>query len=169
VLAKDIPRENIKNGVIEHNMMAFDNVILGGQNASIMKPLPDKIRVLRDEIFSSSGAVSPMAQGDLAALMQADGARVRILNGTLTGSLEERTATYLSQQGVHVTELGKAKSQSVTTIFLYSPKLYTLRFLTNIFGITRNTQIRIKPDPTQSVDIEIWLGSDWVKKLPAGY
>lgn len=167
VLAKDIPRENIKNGVIEHDMMAFDNVILGGQNASIMKPLPDKIRILRDEIFSSSGPVGPMAQGDLASLMQADGARVRLLNGTLTGPLDERTATYLSQQGVQVTELGKTKPQSVTTIFLYSPKLYTLRYLVNLFGITRSTQIRIKPDPTQPVDIEIWLGNDWVKKLPA--
>ncbi len=169
VLVRDIPREDIKNGVIDHTMMAFDNVMLGGQNASIMKPLPDKIRILRDEIFTSSGPIGPMAEGDLASLAQADGARVRLLNATNTAQLDERTASYLSQQGLQVTELGNTKTQSRTTVVLYSSKLYTLKFLLNIFGITQNAQILIKPDPSQTVDIEIRLGSDWISKLPSGY
>lgn len=170
VLAKDIPREEIKNGVIEHSMMSYGNVILGGQNASIMKPLPDKIRVLRDEIFTSSGPVNPLAEGDLATLMQADEARVRVLNATSTAQLETRTTRYLSQQGMLVTEVGTTpKTQSQTIIYLYSPKLYTLRFLLETLGVTKSTQIRIKPDPAQTVDIEIWLGSDWIGKLPSGY
>jgi LCP family protein required for cell wall assembly len=169
VLVRDIPRENIKNGVIEHSMMSFGNVILGGQNASVMKPLPDKIRILRDEIFTSSGPIGPMAEGDPIALMQADGARVRLLNGTTTAQLDERTASYLSEQGLLVRELDDTKAQGQTTIFVYSPKLYALRFLVDTFGITRSTQIRIKPDPTQTVDIEIWLGNDWIDKLPSGY
>ena len=59
VLARDIPVESIKQGVIDYSMVALDNVVLGGENASIMKPLPDKIRVLRDEIFTSGGALKP--------------------------------------------------------------------------------------------------------------
>lgn len=169
VLVRDIPRENIKNGVIEHNMMSYGNVILGGQNASVMKPLPDKIRILRDEIFSSSGPIGPMADGTPMALMQADGARVRLLNGTTTAQLDERTASYLSEQGLLVRELDNTKAQAQTTIIVYSPKLYALRFLVDTFGISRGTQIRIKPDPTQTVDIEIWLGNDWIARLPAGY
>ena len=55
VLGKDISRDSIKTGVIDTSMVTFDNVILGGENASIMKPIADKIRVLRDEIFTSSG------------------------------------------------------------------------------------------------------------------
>ncbi len=169
VLVRDIPRESIKNGVIDNSMVSFGNVILGGQNASVMKPLPDKIRVLRDEIFTISGPLSPLAQGDPVSLMQADGARVRILNGTSTQQLDERTANYLAQQGVQVTELGQTKAQGQTTIILYSPKLYAFRFLINTMGITRSPQIIIKSDPAQTVDIEIRLGSDWIKKLPAGY
>ena len=38
VLAKDIPVESIKPGVIDYTMVTLDDVILGGQNASIMKP-----------------------------------------------------------------------------------------------------------------------------------
>src|SRR5215216_6969537 len=46
VLAKDIPVESIKPGVIDYTMVTLDDVILGGQNANIMKPMPDKIRIL---------------------------------------------------------------------------------------------------------------------------
>jgi polyisoprenyl-teichoic acid--peptidoglycan teichoic acid transferase len=169
VLVKDIPRESIKNGVIDNSMVAFGNVILGGQNASVMKPLPDKIRVLRDEIFTTSGPLGPLAQGDPVALMQADGAKVRVLNGTSSPSLDARTGSYLSQQGLQVTELGNTKAQSRTTIILYTSKLYAFRYLINTLGITSPVQILIKSDPTQSADIEIRLGSDWVSKLPAGY
>ncbi|HSK88100.1 MAG TPA: LCP family protein, partial [Anaerolineales bacterium] len=61
VLAKDIPPESIKPGVIDYTMVALDDVVLGGQNANIMKPLPDKIRELRDQVFTSGGALSPLA------------------------------------------------------------------------------------------------------------
>ncbi|MEO8356407.1 MAG: LCP family protein [Chloroflexota bacterium] len=169
VLVRDIPEDNIKNAVIDHSMIAFDNVILGGQNASIMKPIPDKIRILRDQIFTSSGPLSPMAHGDPISLMQADGARIRILNGTSTAQLDMRTGSYLLQQGVLVTEFGNTKAYSRTTIILYSPKLYALRFLLDRFEITSSTQILIKTDPSQTVDIEIRLGNDWVSKLPYGY
>jgi len=167
VLAKDISPKNIKNAVIDDSMLAFDNVILGGLNASIMKPLPDKIRVLRDQVFSTGGPASPIAQGDKATLMQADGARVRVLNGTSTDQLSTQTQSYLLQQGVQVTEIGKTKLASRTVIVLYAPKLYTLQFLRETFGVTSSTQLLIKPDPSETVDIEVRLGKDWIDKLPA--
>jgi polyisoprenyl-teichoic acid--peptidoglycan teichoic acid transferase len=166
VLVRDIPRENIRNGVIDHSMITLDSVILGGQKASIIRPIPDEIRILRDEIFTSSGPIGPMAEDDPVLLMEIDGARVRLLNGTMTAPLEERTATYLSQQGLRITELGNTKATSRTTIVLYSPKLYALRFLLNLFEITRSPQILIQPDSLETVDIEIRLGSDWIEKLP---
>jgi polyisoprenyl-teichoic acid--peptidoglycan teichoic acid transferase len=168
VLARDISTKNIRNAVIDNSMLAYDNVILGGKNASIMKPLPDKIRVLRDEVFTSSGALGPLAQGDPISLMQADEARVRVLNGTSTDQLSTQTQSYLLGQGMRVTEIGKTKAASRTTIILYSPKLYTLRFLVDLFEITSTAQILIRPDPTQTVDIEIHLGKDWIGKLPSG-
>ena len=168
VLAREISREHIKNGVIDDSMLSFGNVILGGQRASIMKPLPDKIRVLRDEIFTSGGPISPMAEEDPASLMQKDGARVRVLNGTTTERLSTQTQSYLLGQGVRVTEIGKTKSASRTTIILYSPKLYTLQYLRELFGITSSAQVLIRPDSSETVDIEVRLGKDWVGKLPAG-
>ena len=167
VLVRDIPEGKIKNGVIDNSMVTFGNVVLGGQNASIVRPIPDEVRLLRDQIFTASGPLSPLAEGDPLSLMQEDGARVRVLNGTSSTQLEARTQQYLSGKGITVTEIGGTRTQSRTVIVLYSPKLYTLQFLQDIFGITRSTQILIDPDPSQSVDIEVRLGPDWVGSLPA--
>jgi len=168
VLAKDIPVESIKQSVIDYSMGSIDNVILGGANASIMKPFPDKIRELRDQIFTSGGALSPLAdQSDPTALMKADAARVRFLNGSFTPGLDTNTGNYFLNQGMAVTEIGSADRQyDRTVIVLYSPKLYTLKYLQAVFGITSNTQIRIEPDPTSIVDVEVRLGNDWANSNP---
>ena len=61
-------------------MAPLDNVIVNdGKKASILKPYPDRIRLLRDEIFSAEGPLSPLASGDPVALMQEDAARVRVV------------------------------------------------------------------------------------------
>jgi hypothetical protein len=163
VLAKDIAPENIKPGVIDYTMVNFDDVTLGGEPASIMKPLPDKIRELRDQVFTSAGALSPLAaQNDPAALMREDAARVRVLNGSFTGGLEITTGNYLQTLGVPVTEAGPADgAYNGTVIVLYSPKLYTLKYLQTVFGVGDSARIWIQPDPTSSVDVEVRLGNDW--------
>jgi LCP family protein required for cell wall assembly len=162
VLARDIPVESIKQGAIDYSMVALDNTTLNGQSADIMKPLPDKIRELRDQIFTTGGAVNPLAnQNDLAGLMQADGARVRVLNGSFTAGLDTTTGNFLVAQGVPVTEIGAADATNATMLVVYSPKLYTLKYLQAVFGVTQSAQILFKPDPTSSVDIEVRVGNDW--------
>jgi hypothetical protein len=166
VLARDIPRENIKNAVIDYSMVTLDSVVLGGQKASIIRPVPDKVRILRDEIFSSSAPIGPIAAGDPLSLLKADAPRVRILNGTSRAGLDRQTGQFLVGQGILVTEFGETKAIDRTSITLYSPKLYTLRFFINMLGITRSPQIRIKTNPAETVDIEIRLGRDWIDKAP---
>ena len=170
-LVKDIPVGKIKQGVIEDNMVNYGNVTLGGQPAAIIMPIPDKIRVLRDTIFTSGGATSPMAKGTPQNLMQADDAKVRVTNDSSAPDLDRRTGNFLLAQGMKVTEVGTPTGQSnQTVVVIYSPKLYTLRYLINpLTMVTASNQIIFKPDPSQSVDIEIRLGNDWVSKLPAGY
>ncbi len=169
-LAKDIPMENIKQGVIDNSMVSFANVTLGGVPASVLRPIPDMIRVLRDEIFTTGGPASPLAQGDPAELMQADAARIRITNNTYTADLDVRTGDFLTAQGMLVTERGVPTDDAAQTVLIvYSPKLYALRYLVNTFGITSSSQIIMKPDPAATVDFEIRIGEDWVSRLPIGY
>jgi len=170
VLAKDIPIESIKRGVIDNNMALFATVTLDGVEASVLRPVPDLIRLLRDEIFTVGGPVGPLADGDALTLMQADAARVRIVNNTYSSDLGERTAGFLTEQGMNVMEQGIPTGASDQTVLvLYSPKLYALRYLIETFGIRGSNQVMIKPDPAEIVDIEIRLGEDWINRLPAGY
>jgi hypothetical protein len=169
-LAKDIDLQNIKQGVIDNSMVTFANVTLGGLPASVMKPIPDKIRVLRDELFTSGGAVGAIAQGDPVALMQADAARVAVLNGAYTAQLDARTGNFLLQQGMQVVGIGQSpQGYAQTTLVVHSPKLYALRYLITVFGITNSNQIVFLVDPAATSDIEVRLGTDWITKIPSGY
>ena len=170
-LMREVPPDQIHQGVIDNHMVNFANVTLGGQNAAVLLPIPDKIRELRDQIFTVGGPTSPVAQGDPKALMQADGARVEVTNNTYTASLDQRTGNFLLSQGMQVTALGASTGLSDSTVVVvYSPKLYTLRYLIQPLGmISTSGQIVFKPDPSSAVDIEIRLGNDWAGKLPAGY
>jgi polyisoprenyl-teichoic acid--peptidoglycan teichoic acid transferase len=167
VLGRDFSRDSIKTGVIDpqQGMATFDRTILNGQDASILKPIMDKIRILRDEIFTTSGPTSPLAQGDMATLMRDEQARVRILDGTFTG-LEQRAGAVFQSYGMTITELGTApEAYSQTVVIVYGPKLYTIKWLQATFGIS-SRQIRFSPDPNQPVDIEIRLGSDIAPAIP---
>lgn len=173
MLGKDISPDTIKSGVIDTSMVTFDNVVIGGANASIMKPITDKIRVLRDEIFSSTGALSPISAPkdttDINMIVQAmrmEEARVRVLDGTFTTGMDQRAGAFFQSQGMSVTEVGTADGPySATVVVVYGPKLYTLRYLQAVFALS-HTQIRFSPDPASSVDIEIRLGSDWAASIP---
>ena len=166
VLGKDISRESIKTGVIDTTMVTFDNTTLGGQNASIMKPIADKIRVLRDEIFTSTGPLSPIAQGDVTALMREEAARVRVLDGTFTPGLDQRAGLFFQSQGMNVIEVGSAaEAYTKTTVIVYGSKLYTVKYLQSVFGIADN-QIRFVQDPASPVEIEIRVGSDMAGSIP---
>jgi LCP family protein required for cell wall assembly len=167
VLAKDIPVSSIQQGVIDYTMVALDDTTINGVNASVVKPFPDKIRELRDKIFTTGGPLSPLASGDPTALMQADSARVRILNGSYTPGLEVSTGNYFLTQGLGVTEVGGAdRAYDNTIIILYKPKLYAMKYLQSVFGITSGAQIRIQPDPNQTVDLEVRLGNNWAANNP---
>lgn len=173
MLAKDIDYESIKSGVIDTTMVTFDSVILGGEPASIMKPIADKVRILRDEIFTANGALSPLAvpsgNTDINLITQAmrdEGARVRVMDGTFTAGLDQRAGTFFQSYGMNVTEVAPSPEQySQTVIVLYGPKLYTVKWLQGVFGIS-DRQIRFNPDPNSTVDIEIRIGSDLAGSIP---
>lgn len=170
ILGKDIDPSTIKTGVIDpkQGMVTFDSTTLNGEAASILKPVMDKIRILRDEIFTTSGPTSPLAslsQSDASILMRDEQSRVRILDGTFTG-LEQRAGALFQSYGMNVVELGTApEAYSQTTIIVYGPNLYTIKWLQATFGIT-SRQIRFAPDPSATVDIEIRLGSDIAPAIP---
>jgi len=168
VLLSQIPKENIKRGVIDYSMAFLTSVVVNGQKASILQPYPDKIRELRNEIFLDAGPVSPIASGTSVELMQEDAAQVRVVNGTRTEGLSERAGNFLLERGIGVVNIGgySERQYDRTTIVVYGPKLYTLRYLISTFGIDRPSQILFSPDPTSPVDIELRVGVDALDIIP---
>jgi len=169
VLAKDIHVEDIRQGVIDTTMAIPTDTTINGVPANVLRPVPDLIRILRDEIFVPGGPLSPLAQGDAVTLMQSDEAKIRLVNNTYSTDLEQRTAAYLNSQGMQVVEFGAPTGYaSRTKVILYTSKLYALRYVKDLFGL-ESPQIVIQPDPASTVDVEIRLGEDWIGKLPTGY
>jgi hypothetical protein len=103
-----------------------------------------------------------MASGDPLALMQADAARLRVVNGTSTAGLSRQVGNYFLTQGMRVVEMDAESERRYerTTIVLYGPKLYSLRYLITFFGIDRPGQIVFQQDPASNVEIEVRVGTD---------
>ena len=163
-LLSEVSRDSIKMRVIDETMVIPARIQYGGAEAAVLKPITDKVRILRDEIFSATGPTSPlMGGGDPLALVKTENSRVRVVNGTFAGDFGQRTAVYLQSLGVNVTEVGSTGATDKTVIKLYSSKLYTMRFLLYLFGLngaSGTTQIRFEPTPGSTVDVEIVLGTD---------
>lgn len=164
-LASQIPEENIKRGSIDSQHVSFAKSPDGTQD--VLKPITEKIRALRDEVFSETNPASPIAANlDIAELVRQENARVRVLNGSSTAGLAARTADFLKSQGINVTETGNADQYTATTqITFYTGKPYTLKFLVDLMKIS---QFRIRHffDPNTTADIVVTVGDDWAASNP---
>ena len=164
-----MPRENIKRGVIAPPEMVELSTAIGddGVKQDILIAVPDKIRELRDSIFTSTGPASPiLAANDPKAAMQAEAARVVVKNGSSTSGLAASTQEYLIAQGVNVVEAGNADGlYSATTIIDYTGRPYTVKFLVELMGI-QGANIYSSFDPNSEVDVSVTLGTDWAGNNP---
>ena len=159
ILASQIPDENIHRGVINQKYVLFGTSLDG---LSILIPIPDKIFLLRDEIFSPAGAFSPLTLGTDQERMKTEAARVSVINATSSGDLGERTVAYLSQLGVSAGLSASSQSIPATTITIHSGKPYTLKYLVGVLGVSPY-RIRMEYVPGSPLDIEVMLGEDWAR------
>ncbi len=157
LLAQDIPRANIQNAVIDYHYV-LDYVTPEGRD--VLVPLRDKIRELRDQLFSGTGVAQPVTGSD-ASLMKAEGAKVQVLNGSGKEGLACTTKDWLAQQGVAVTDCTTAdRSDYANTVIVdYTGKPYTVNWLKTTFGAST---ILSGNDPNSPVDIKVIIGNDWV-------
>ena len=163
-LAQEIPEENIKRGVIgtEHILLATSP-----EGDQVLKPRPQAIRILRDEICTADGPVSPvMASADPQELMQSENASLAVFNGSGTPGLATRTADYLATEGANIATTGDApEAYSETTLISYTGNPYTVKYLVEHMGISSN-RIYLRYDPTSQVDMVVYLGYDWANNNP---
>lgn len=164
-LAIQIPEENLNRGVIGPP----DQVLLvkSPEGDDVLKPITDKIRILRDEVFFGLESPSPGAVGMSSTdLVKTEAPKISVLNGTITPGLAARTTDYLQSQGITITNTGNADQvYTNTTIFDYTGKIYTVKYLMELMNVTSN-RFFSRYDPTSQVDVVVILGADWANSNP---
>lgn len=166
-LVTKIKRENMKTYNIDYTMVTQEWTADGTQE--ILRPIPDKIRVLRDLVFSAEGtAAAPIAMGTRDALKLAisEKARVRILNSTSTSDLAETTGAFFTSKGLNIVKMGNSNQPSTySSIEIHNATPYTLAYLSEILQVP-STRIFNKYEPDGNVDITIYIGDDWLANNP---
>jgi LCP family protein required for cell wall assembly len=153
----------VKTEDITMRVIGEEHIVYGASpdDLSILIPLPDKIRELRDEVFASDGALSPAMQGDPQVLMQLENARITIQNASYDNTLGQRTANYLTSLGANV--IGVEETGTVyetTSIIDHTGNPYTLRYLVPMMNIYA-TRIYHQMAMDSSMDVVLILGTQW--------
>jgi LCP family protein required for cell wall assembly len=164
-LALDIPMTNVQRGAI-----APPNAVTLGKSPDgtqdVLFPVPDQIRLIRDQIFASSTMASPgLSAGDARANMQSEGAAIVVANGTYVDGLATKTQSYLQSQGATVVSTQNSDYTIYTKIIDYTGKPYTDRYLVDLMKITPYS-ISLQYDPNSKVDVLVILGDDWAGNNP---
>ncbi len=166
-LVTSIPEESIRRGVIAPP----DAVLLAKSpdgTQDILKPITDKIRELRDEVFGGSQAFLPTSAAGYspAELVKAEGAKVVVSNAAGVEGLAAKTQEYLTTLEVNVVSSGNASQFPPTTrVVDYTGNPYTLKFLVDLMRISPN-QIIYQYNPVSDVDVEVIIGPDWANNNP---
>jgi LCP family protein required for cell wall assembly len=168
LIAVQTPKDRITNGVISPPDMVTLETLPDG--AQVLKPIPDRIRVLRDEIFTETGAIAPSVseENPVAAAKQED-PRIRLLNGAGVEGLATQTADYLKAQGVNIVEVGNADrlDYEKSRIIVYNRTFpYTTAFLADLLGMSQS-QILNPLAEGGDVDLEVVIGYDWAQYVIA--
>ena len=159
LLAKDIRRDNITQAVLDYEYV-LEGVVPGDPPQSVLIPKGDEIRTLIRDLFPASAPLSPQGNPDDPALVQAEAARVEVLNGAGREGLAGATETWLKTQGLNVVSVGNANRANYTgsVIVTFNSKPYTVRWLQKQFNVAT---ILNSTDASGAVDVQIILGQDW--------
>jgi hypothetical protein len=165
LLAEKIPPANIKKGIIgPPTQVSFGK---SPDGMDIVKPIPDQIRLLRDQIFTASGPLSPAAKSsNPLTLVKTEAARVQIENGTTTPGIASRTADYLKSQGLNIIQQANADGvYTSSNLIIYNGKPYSASYLANLFHIVPGNIIN-RYNPDSAVDLTLIVGNDWAQNNP---
>jgi hypothetical protein len=161
LIALDLDPATIKKGVIGPPDQVVFTLLPSG--ADVLQPVPDQIRILRDEVFTITGSLGPsIPDADPLNAAALEGAKIAVLNGAGIEGLAGRAAEYLKAQGLNIVKVGNADRLDYfkTVVIDYTGNPYTRQFLMGIANLAEG-QILSQHDPESEIDIAIILGSDW--------
>ena len=159
LLSQQVDWENIRQAIIGPDVVT--NAV-SPDGFKIIIPIPDEIRLIRDEIFTTGGPLGPAAYSDNPMnLVTQEQARISIQNGSNTAGIATRTAEYFRSFGLNIVEETNADGvYDRTALIIYNGKPYTANFMSNTMGININA-IYNQFEPGSPIDIALIVGNDW--------
>ncbi len=175
MLAKDIPVSSIQQKVFDYTMMQDGTTMVDGQKVDILRPYPDQIRKLVNQIFGG-GLLTPQATGTATQLMQQEGARILVINGSGVNGIATKTAAYLKAQGMNVVGSGNMADYpdkyyhpplpGKSMLIVHAGDLYAMKYLIALMKISNTNQIVVDFNPSAPADIVLAVGADWANSNP---
>ena len=169
MLALQVSPDSVARAVIAPpEMVTFETVLYGGEEAKVLKPVLDKIRLLRDEVFTATGAIGPSIEAETPReAAELEGANLAVLNGAGEEGLAGRYAEALSELGFNVTLIANADrlDYPVTRIVDYTGNPYTVQYLVDLMDLTQS-QVLFQTIPGNEVDVALVIGYDWFELFP---
>ncbi|MCK4724656.1 MAG: LCP family protein [Anaerolineales bacterium] len=158
IVASQVKEKDIQQGIIGKEQVLFGK---SPDGLSILIPITDDIHLLRDQIFASSGVLSPQTPGNAQERVQAEAANVSIINQSNDPALGQQTADHLESLGIHIVSVSPGEQYAtVSSVITDLSTPYTLSYIVDLMDIV---QYRIKADSDVSQDenIILFLGIDW--------
>ncbi len=169
MLALQVSPEDVARAVIAPpEMVTLETVLYGGEEAKVLKPVPDKIRLLRDEVFTASGAIGPSLEAESPRqAAELEDAKLAVLNGAGEEGLAGRFADVLEPLGFNVAEIANADrlDYPTTRIVDYTGNPYTVKYLVDLLDLTQS-QVLFQTLPGNEVDLALIIGYDWFELFP---
>lgn len=152
--------DNIKSRSIDLTMSYEIKLNTG---ADVLWPDREKIGALISEMFSTpagTGVVNSISP------LQAEAARIVILNGTNKDGLAAMASRYLKSNGFNVVQIGNAEKRDYpkTVLVDLADKPATRDWLSQRFNLGTD-DIRLNPTAERDSDIRVILGNDWTPPL----
>ncbi len=161
LLILDIDDKTIKQGVIGPPDMVLLQTLPDG--AEVLKPIPANIRALRDELFTTTGAIRPSnVAADATEAARLEAAALEVLNGSGQAGVASTAADFLESLGLNVAAVGNAERMDYvkTVVIDYTGNPYTRRYLLEAMNLSEG-QILTQQINDSQIDMTIILGSDF--------
>lgn len=164
--AAQVPSQNIKHGLITPDS-AVGAASPDGQ--SILVPIMEKIRAVRDATFATGGPMGPgIVSADPTELLKQEQAKVSIRNGSYKTGLAESSGEYFRSQGLNVIEVGNDNPSDASYVIDITGKPNTISYLVGALRLSPAQIRNAAYDPNSPVDVIVVLGNDWANQNPMG-
>ncbi len=157
-LASQVDLDDVRFGVVDEKYTVPHETEDG---AKVLILLRDRMRELRDEIFTSEES-APDDEAGPESRLDEEAATIEVLNGTLTQGLAADVTERLRESNLDVAHTDNADRQDVeeSLVVAHTDKTYTAHYIARLLDLPESAVVQGSA-PAAEYDISLILGADY--------